>query len=73
MRIENGNIVESWKARFRPFRWPSRQRVPAGADEVPNLAGAIGQLHDPFTECEVTRNSMTLAAVQMSADMSRYR
>jgi len=40
---------------------------------VPNLAGAIGQLHDPFTECEVTRNSMTLAAVQMSADMSRYR
>jgi hypothetical protein len=40
---------------------------------VPNLAGAIGQLHDPFTEREVTRNSTTLAAVQMSADMWRYR
>lgn len=41
------------------------------ADEVPNLAGAIGQLHDPFTERQVTRNAITLAAVQMSAYMAR--
>lgn len=42
------------------------------ADEVPNLAGAIGQLHDPFTERQVTRNAITLAAVQMSAYMARH-
>jgi acetyl-CoA C-acetyltransferase len=43
------------------------------ADEVPNLAGAIGQLHDPFTERQVTRNAITLAAVQMSAYMARNK
>lgn len=43
------------------------------ADEVPNLAGAIGQLHDPFTERQVTRNAITLAALQMSAYMARHR
>lgn len=41
------------------------------ADEVPNLAGAIGQLHDPFTERQVVRNAITTAAVQMSAYMQR--
>lgn len=41
------------------------------ADEVPNLAGAIGQLHDPFTERQVVRNAITTAAVQMSAYMHR--
>jgi acetyl-CoA C-acetyltransferase len=42
------------------------------ADEVPNLAGAIGQLHDPFTERQVVRTAITTAAVQMSAYMHRH-
>ncbi|MGQ7793600.1 thiolase family protein [Faunimonas sp. B44] len=41
------------------------------ADEAPSLTGALGQLHDPFTERQVTRNAITSAAVQMSAYMAR--
>lgn len=42
------------------------------ADEVANLAGALGQLHDPFTERQVVRNAITSAAVQASAYMAEY-
>ena len=42
------------------------------ADEVPNLRGALGQMHDPFTERQVTRNAITSAAVQMSYYMAAY-
>lgn len=42
------------------------------ADEVANLAGALGQLHDPFTERQVVRNAITSAAVQASAYMAAH-
>jgi acetyl-CoA C-acetyltransferase len=43
------------------------------ADEVPSLTGALGQLHDPFTDKQVTRNAIISAAVQMSAYMARHK
>jgi len=43
------------------------------ADEVANLAGALGQLHDPFTERQVVRNAITSAAVQASAYMAAHK
>lgn len=42
------------------------------ADEVPDLAGALGQLLDPFTERMVTRNAITSTAAQMSAYMAMH-
>lgn len=41
------------------------------ADEAPSLTGALGQLHDPFTDRQVTRNAITSAAVQMSSYMAK--
>lgn len=43
------------------------------ADEVPNLAGAIGQLGDPFTEKQYPRTAITAAALQMAAYMAAHR
>jgi acetyl-CoA C-acetyltransferase len=42
------------------------------ADEFSSLTGALGQLHDPFTEKQVPRNAIISAAVQMSAYMARH-
>jgi acetyl-CoA C-acetyltransferase len=43
------------------------------ADEVPSLTGALGQLHDPFTDRQVVRNAIVSAATQMSVYMSRHK
>ncbi len=43
------------------------------ADEFPSLTGALGQLHDPFTDRQVTRNAIISAAVQMSAYMAQHK
>lgn len=43
------------------------------ADEAPSLTGALGQLHDPFTDKQVVRNAIVSAATQMSAYMARHR
>ncbi|MGV6875650.1 thiolase family protein [Pseudochelatococcus sp. B33] len=42
------------------------------ADEVPSLTGALGQLHDPFTDKQVVRNAIVSAASQMSVYMARH-
>jgi acetyl-CoA C-acetyltransferase len=42
------------------------------ADEVPSLTGALGQLHDPFTDKQVVRNAIVSAATQMAVYMARH-
>ena len=42
------------------------------ADEVANLAGAIGALHDPFLELHTPRNAITGSALQMSGYMAMH-
>lgn len=43
------------------------------ADEVPSLTGALGQLHDPFTDKQVVRNAIVSAATQMAVYMARHK